>query len=50
VRETLYRAANWRITETTHTHEKKNANTVDFKLTVPKDKEQVIRYTVEYTR
>jgi hypothetical protein len=49
VRENLYRAVNWRITDSTQSYEKKNANTVEFPITVAADKEKIIRYTVEYT-
>lgn len=49
VKENLYRAANWKITENSDDFEKQDAFTIHFPVTVPKDDEKTIRYTVEYT-
>jgi hypothetical protein len=47
--EHLYRCANWQITATNFKHDKTDSQTSEFKLTVPKDGEQVLHYTVHYT-
>jgi hypothetical protein len=49
VKETMYRWTNWQITESTHKHEKPNARTAHFPVTVPEHGEVVIRYTVHYS-
>ena len=49
VKENLYRWVNWRITDKSHTFEKIDARTVHFPVTVDKDGEVTITYTVEYT-
>ncbi len=40
----------WAITEENVVHEKRDAHTVDFVLTIPAGGEQKIRYSVRYTR
>jgi hypothetical protein len=49
VKENLYRWVNWRITTSTHAFEKKDARTIHIPVTVPADKEVVVRYSVRYT-
>jgi hypothetical protein len=49
VKETLYRWNNWEITESSHKWTKYDSNTIHFPVTVAKDGEQVITYTVRYT-
>ena len=49
VKESLYRWTNWRITEKTHEYEKQDARTIHFPVTVKKDGEVTIGYTVKYT-
>ncbi|MBI4718221.1 MAG: DUF4139 domain-containing protein [Planctomycetes bacterium] len=48
-KENLYRWTNWKITEKTHEFEKIDSRTIHFPVTVPKDAEVAIRYTVVYT-
>jgi hypothetical protein len=48
VKENLYRWTNWKIVATTQPYEKQDARTVYFPVTVPADKEVVVRYTVRY--
>lgn len=49
VKENLYRWSNWKIVSTTHDFQKQDARTIHIPVTVPADKEAVIRYTVRYT-
>jgi len=49
VKENLYRWVNWKITSKSHKFEKIDARTVHFPITVDKDGEVTITYTVEYT-
>jgi len=49
VRERLYRWSNWKIQSSTHPFEKQDANTIHIPVTVPADKEVVVRYTVRYS-
>jgi hypothetical protein len=49
VKENLYRWTNWKIVATTQPYDKQDARTVQFPVTVPADKEVVVRYTVRYT-
>src|SRR5262249_59777792 len=49
VKENLYRWTNWKIMAATQEYEKQDARTVHFPVTVPADKEVVVRYTVKYT-
>ena len=47
--EKLYRWVNWEITEASHQYNKLDSRTVEFPVTVKKDGEVVITYTVKYT-
>jgi len=47
--EHLYRWSNWKLTEQSHPSNKKDAQTVEFPITVAPDGEQVITYTVHYS-
>jgi len=47
--EHLYRWANWKITEQSSNVEKKDARTMEFPVTIPANREQVITYTVHYS-
>jgi hypothetical protein len=49
VKETLYRWNNWEITESNQKWTKYDSNTIHFPVTVAKDGEQVVTYTVRYT-
>jgi hypothetical protein len=49
IREPLYRWTNWTITEASSDHEKVDARTVHFPVTVPAEGEAVVTYTVRYT-
>jgi hypothetical protein len=49
VKENLYRWTNWKITASTQSYEKQDARTIHFPVTVPADKEVIVRYTVRYT-
>jgi hypothetical protein len=49
VKESLYRWVNWKITASTHAFEKQDARTIHIPVTVPADKEVVVRYSVRYT-
>jgi hypothetical protein len=49
VKETLYRWNNWEIIASNQKWTKYDANTIHFPVTVAKDGEQVITYTVRYT-
>ncbi len=49
VKENLYRWTNWKITEKTHDYEKIDARTIHFPVTVEKDGEVTVRYTVHYS-
>ncbi|MEI8349804.1 MAG: hypothetical protein WCI77_06595 [Candidatus Omnitrophota bacterium] len=46
--EHLYRYANWKIIEKSHEFNKKNSNTVDFKVPVSSNGETKVTYTVRY--
>jgi hypothetical protein len=46
--EKLYRWSNWKITQKSQDYEKKDARTIEYKLKVPKDSENIITYTVHY--
>lgn len=48
VREHLYRWTQWNITQSSAKYEKKNADTVEFKLDVPANGEMTATYTVQY--
>jgi hypothetical protein len=47
--EHLYRWTNWKLTEQSHPSNKKDAQTVEFPITIAPDGEQVITYTVHYS-
>jgi len=49
VKETLYRWNNWEITDSSHKWTKFDSDTIHFPVTVAKDGEQVVTYTVRYT-
>lgn len=49
VKENLYRWTNWKITEKTHDYEKIDSRTIHFPVTVEKDGEVTITYTVHYS-
>ncbi|MGB2768285.1 MAG: DUF4139 domain-containing protein, partial [Candidatus Zixiibacteriota bacterium] len=40
----------WEIRESTHSHEKKDAGTIEFKIRLAPDEEVVVNYTVRYNR
>ena len=47
--EHLYRWSNWEIKESSSPFVKKDAQTIEFPITVEPDKAQTVTYTVEYT-
>jgi hypothetical protein len=47
--EHLYRWSNWKLTEQSHQFKKRDAQTVEFPVTVAPDGEQVVTYTVHYS-
>jgi hypothetical protein len=47
--EHLYRWNNWKIVDSSTKFEKKDAQTVEFAVPVPKDGEAVVTYTVKYS-
>ncbi len=49
VKEHLYRWSNWKMQNASHPWRKVDANTVHIPVTVPADKEVVVRYTVRYS-
>ena len=49
VKENLYRWTNWKITSQTHDYEKVDSRTIHFPVTVEKDGEVTVRYTVHYS-
>ncbi|KPL00953.1 MAG: hypothetical protein AMJ91_02470 [candidate division Zixibacteria bacterium SM23_73_3] len=48
--EHLYSYTEWEIRESTHSYEKKDASTIEFKIQLDKDQEVVLNYTVRYYR
>jgi hypothetical protein len=48
--ERLYRWSNWRILQQSDPAEKKDAQTIEFTVTVPPDSEKVVTYRVRYER
>ena len=48
VKENLYRWSNWSIVKKTNEFEKVDARTIHFNLSIAKDAEAVVRYTVRY--
>ncbi len=49
VQERLYRWANWTIQQASHAHEKQDARTIHFPVTLQPDEEKKVTYTVHYT-
>ncbi|PYX79624.1 MAG: hypothetical protein DMG70_27145 [Acidobacteria bacterium] len=47
--EHLYRWTNWKIAENSDDYRKKDAQTVEFPVTIAPDGEQVVTYTVHYS-
>jgi len=47
--EHLYRRRNWEITKASHDYTKTDSQTIEFRVVVDPDKEEVITYTVHYT-
>ena len=47
--EHLYRWSNWNITKSSDTFEKKDAQTIEFRVPVKPDEEKTITYTVHYS-
>jgi hypothetical protein len=47
--EKLYRWTNWQITDESMKHRKIDAQTVEFRVTVPPNGEQTVDYTVHYS-
>jgi len=48
--EHLYPYTNWEILESNFKYEKKDANTIEFKILLEKDEEKILNYTVRYIR
>lgn len=48
VRESLFRWTNWKITDSTHRHQKRNAAAIDFALSIAPEQETTLRYTARY--
>ena len=49
VREYLYRWSTWKITAKNHDFDKRDAQTIDFPLSIPADGEAKLTYSVRYT-
>jgi len=47
--EHLYRWTNWKLAEQSHQFKKRDAQTIEFPVTVAPDGEQVVTYTVHYS-
>jgi hypothetical protein len=47
--EHLYRWSNWAISQKSDDFQKSNAQTVEFRVQVPPDKEKIVTYTAHYT-
>jgi hypothetical protein len=47
--EHLFRWANWEIKQSSQTHERKDAQTIEFRVSLKPDEERVITYTAHYT-
>jgi hypothetical protein len=47
--EHLYRWNNWKISDASSKYEKKDAQTIEFTVPVPKDAEATVTYTVKYS-
>ncbi|MFQ6002537.1 MAG: hypothetical protein ACE5KJ_02195, partial [Candidatus Zixiibacteriota bacterium] len=48
--EHLHPYTNWEIIESNFKYEKKDANTIEFKIFLEKDEEKILNYTVRYIR
>ena len=48
VEENMYGWSEWEITNSTHEYEKKSVHRVEFPVTVKKDAEAVLTYTIRY--
>lgn len=48
--EHLYPYTNWEILESNFKYEKKDANTIEFKIPLEKNQEQIVNYKVRYVR
>jgi len=46
--EKLYRWSNWKITQKSQDYKKKDSNTIEFNVEIPKDSETVVTYKVHY--
>ncbi|MDH3637026.1 MAG: DUF4139 domain-containing protein, partial [Gammaproteobacteria bacterium] len=49
IRESMYRWANWSITQTSHDYTQPDARTIEFGLPVPARGQQTVTYTVRYS-
>jgi len=49
IKEVLYRSATWEVTQKTHDFTKEDFRTIHFPVTVEKDGEAKVQYTVRYT-
>lgn len=47
--EHLYRWTNWEITQSSDQYKKLDSRTIEFRVQVPPDKEEVVTYTAHYT-
>jgi len=47
--EHLYRGDNWKITQESAQHQKKDSNTIEFEVALQPDEEKVLTYTAHYT-
>jgi hypothetical protein len=47
--EHLYRWTNWKLTAQSTDDQKKDAQTIEFPITIAPDGEQVVTYTVRYS-
>ena len=47
--EHLYRGTNWEVRQNSNTFLKKDAQTIEFRISVKPDEEQTVTYTVHYT-
>jgi hypothetical protein len=47
--EHLYRSKNWEIATKSENYEKKDSQTIEFRVTVAPDGERVITYSAHYT-
>ena len=47
--EHLFRWVNWKLTEKSQDYEKKDAQSIEFRVALKPDEEKVVTYTVHYT-